>query len=89
MTQITSLTEEVWDHKTSLTLPHLIEVPVPSKESEQPLYMSVRGIKFASMFTIFGLDFETVQTVWYFLLFILDTRADKSDDKQLNKTCFY
>ena len=32
---MSSLRGEVWAHKTSLTLPLCIEVPVPSQESEQ------------------------------------------------------
>ena len=50
---------EVWAHKTSLTLPLIIEVPV------QGAIMSlwVKGINFASFY-----DFAigTVSTSWYF-----------------------
>jgi hypothetical protein len=34
MTPIMSLRVDVWAHKTSLTPPLYIEVPVPSQESE-------------------------------------------------------
>jgi len=53
------------DHKTSLTPPLLIEVPVPSQESEQLCFCVLRvSILFLS--TVVLMDFETVLTVWYF-----------------------
>ena len=42
---IISLRRQVWAHKNSLTLPLLIEVPVPSQESKQSC-ICVRGINF-------------------------------------------
>ena len=56
---------EVWAHKTSLTLPLFIEMPVPSQESEQSC-MCVIGSVFATVSTVFQLNFGTVQTMWYF-----------------------
>jgi len=47
---------EVLDHKTSLTPPLFIKVLVPSQESERSLYLLL-NIAFASVSTIFGLDF--------------------------------
>ena len=79
-----SLRGEVWSHKTSLTQQMFIEASVLSQESEQS-YLCVWGINFASsyeffigflncsvsvVFFVFLLDFGTVPTVWYFLLFI-------------------
>jgi hypothetical protein len=36
---IISLRGEVWAHKTNLTLPLFIEVPVPRQESERHVFM--------------------------------------------------
>ena len=71
---IISLKRKVWAHKTSLTLPLFIEVPVPNQESERS-WMYVRGcnrIDFASLYYFDHLfDFGIVPTVWYILFFIL------------------
>jgi hypothetical protein len=71
---IISLKRKVWAHKTSLTLPLFIEVPVPNQESERS-WMYVRGcnrIDFASLYYFDNLfDFGIVPTVWYILFFIL------------------
>ena len=73
-----SLSGEVWVHKTSLTPPLFIEVPVLSQECEWPcicvlgvMYMCVRSNDFASDSTIFILDFRTVRIVLYLFLFHL------------------
>ena len=62
---IISLREDVWAHKTSLTLSLFIEVPVSSQESEQ----SCTCVSILSLSTLFLLDFKTVPTVWIFLVF--------------------
>jgi len=59
-----------WAHKTSITLPLFIEVPVPSQESERSC-ICVLGVSILPLSTILLLDFRTVPTVLYFLLFIL------------------
>jgi hypothetical protein len=46
-------------HKTSLTQPLFIEVPVPSQESER-LCICVLGVLIMFLSIIFGLDFRTV-----------------------------
>ena len=67
--------ETVWTHTTSLTQPFIIEVPVPSQESER----SCICVSILPFYSIFQMDFGTVPTVWYFfpivLLFILGTIA--------------
>ena len=60
----------LWANKTSLTLPFFTEVPAPSQESEWSC-ICVLGVSILPLSTIFLLDFRTVLTVWYFLLFIL------------------
>ena len=77
---IISLRGKVWAHKTSLTPPHVIEVPVPRQESEKSCIgvLGVSGI--VSLFIRFCdwilelsrqcgifvfLVFGTVPTVWY------------------------
>ena len=54
----------------SLTTPHFIEVPVPNQESEQSC-LCVLGVSILPLSEIFPLDFGIVQTMWYFLFFIL------------------
>jgi hypothetical protein len=63
-----ALSGEVWSHKTNLTPPPLIEVPVPSKENVQSR-TCVIGVSILHLSTICQLDFGTVPTVWYFLFF--------------------
>jgi hypothetical protein len=67
--------ETVWTHTTSLTQPFIIEVPVPSQESQR----SCICVSILPFYSIFQLNFGTVPTVWYFfpieLLFILGTIA--------------
>jgi hypothetical protein len=50
--RIISLKEEVWAHTTSLTPPHLIEVPVQSQESERSC-ICVLGLSILSLFLRF------------------------------------
>ena len=61
---------EVWAHKTSLTAPLLIEVPVLNQESEW-LCICVLGVSILhhSLSTTFLLDFVTVPMVWYLLFY--------------------
>jgi hypothetical protein len=74
---------EGWVHKTSLTPPLFIEVPVKSQKSELSC-ICVRGIDFVSFYNfsiglwpcsysvvcfVFLLDCGPVPTVWYFLFF--------------------
>jgi len=41
-------------HKTSLTLPLFIEVPVPSQESERScMYICARGMDFATFYNFY------------------------------------
>ena len=61
---IVSPRREVRVHKTSLTLPLFIEVPVPSQMCERSC-MCVRSISFASLFL--WLDFGTVMFVFFIL----------------------
>jgi len=57
--------EEVfWVHKTSLTPPLFIEVPVPSHTSAQSC-ICVLGVSIFFSFYVFRLDFGTVLTGWY------------------------
>ena len=62
-----SVWKEVWIHKTSLTPPPFIEVPVPSQESEQSWFW-VLGVSILLLSTTFPLDFRTVLTVWYLFI---------------------
>ena len=56
-------------HKTSLTPPLCIEVPVPRLEGKRS-GICVFGASMLSPSTIFPLDFEIVLTVWYFFCFV-------------------
>jgi len=55
----------IWVHETSLTTSLVIEVYVPSLESERSCIpgMCVSGVDFVSVSRTFLLDFRTVQTV--------------------------
>jgi hypothetical protein len=55
---------EVWANKTSLTPPLLIEVPVPSMESERAC-ICVLGVSILPLSTILIFDFGFVPTVWF------------------------
>ena len=59
---------KVWAHRTSLSPPFRLEMPVPSQESEWPCNCVLRGIPVSilPLSTIFLLDFGTDPTVWYF-----------------------
>jgi len=61
---------KVWVHKTSLTPPLFIEVPVPSLEIKGSC-ICMLGISILPLSTIFLLHFGTITTMSYFLLFIL------------------
>ena len=54
--------------KTSLTPPLYWSVCTNTGKWAD-MYMSVKGVDFDSVFTIFRLDLETVPTVWFFLFF--------------------
>ena len=64
-----SLRGEGQEHKTSLTLPLFIEVPVPSQESEQSC-ICVLGEYILPHVAIVLLDFGTVPSAWYIVFFI-------------------
>ena len=88
---IISLRGKVWAHITSLTPPHVIEVPVSRQESERSCIgvLGVSGIVFLFIrfcdsilelsrqcgIFIF-LDFGTVPTVWYFCFSIFWNCSD-------------
>ena len=48
-----SVWKEVWIHKTSLTPPPFIEVPVPSQDSDQSCFLSVKGYRFCFFLRLF------------------------------------
>ena len=60
-------------HKTSLTSPLFIEVSVPSHESDLTvMYVCVRGIKLASVFTtLVFLFFVFILFVYFVLCFVI------------------
>ena len=60
----------VWAHKTILTLPLFIEVPVPSQEIEWS-WNCVLEVSILPLSTILIFDFGNVLTVWYIWFFIL------------------
>jgi hypothetical protein len=62
--------KEVWVYKTSLKPPIIIEVPVPSRESERS---RVLGVSILLIFEIFLVNFGAVPTEWYFLFFALSS----------------
>ena len=57
-------------HKTSLTSPHVIEVPITSHEGEQSYILCVMGIDCAYFYQLV-LDIGTVTTVWLLFLFFI------------------
>ena len=59
---------KLWVHETSLTPPHLIEMPLVSQES-QWLCICVFGISILPPPLIFLLEFGNVPSVWLFLFF--------------------
>ena len=61
-----TLRGDVWAHKTSLTWPCFIEVPVLRQESEQSCTCGF-GYRFYFVSTISRIDFETVLTIQYFM----------------------
>ena len=98
---IISLKGEVWTHKTNLTSPLFIEVPVPSQECERSCICVLR-VSILPRSTIFLLDFGNVPRLWYFFYFIsLERhnfvpplkRSEWSDGKSLgsnnSKLCAY
>jgi len=56
-----------WVHSTSLTPPHVIDVPVSSQETGKwaVMYLCVRCIDFAFSYD-FVMNFGSVRTVWHF-----------------------
>ena len=64
-------------HKTNLTPPLFIGVPVTSQEGERAyMCVCVEGVDFASVFLHFCLlDCGTVPTVWIFLFFEFEFRC--------------
>ena len=65
---IISVKEEVLVFKISSTKPFFIEEPVAGERAVIYIYICVRGISLASVYTIFQLNFGTVPTV-IFLVF--------------------
>jgi hypothetical protein len=61
-----TLRGDVWAHKTSLTWPCFIEVPVLRRESDQSCTCGF-GYRFYFVATISRLNFETVPTIQYFM----------------------
>jgi len=55
--RIISLRGDVWVHKTSLTPPFVLEVPVPRQESEKSC-LCVLGISMLPLSTILIFDFK-------------------------------
>jgi hypothetical protein len=64
-TGFTSLKEEAWAHKTSLTPPPFIEIPVPSQESEWSCICMLG----ASIWPLSMLS-KLFLPVWYFCLIL-------------------
>jgi len=78
---IISLTGEVLAHKTSFTLPNVIDIHVSSQESE---WSCMLGISILPMFQIFGLDFTTVLTLWYLLFCLVSCNFSEYHDSCIN-----
>jgi hypothetical protein len=55
----------MWAHRTSVTPPLFIEVPVQNQESKLSC-ISVLEVSILHLSTIFLLEVDTVPTVWYF-----------------------
>jgi hypothetical protein len=69
---IISLKKEVWVHKTSLTLPLFMEVPVPIQEHERSC-ICVLGVSILPLSTILIFDFcNRSESVVCFLLHFID-----------------
>ena len=56
---------EVWAHKTSLTLPLFIDVPVQNQESERSCILYVKGVSILPLSIILIFDFGIVPIVCY------------------------
>ena len=74
MQAYTSLRGEVWVYIAWLTLPLVIEVSVPSHESDQSC-ICVLGVLMLFLSTILIFDFGIVAIVRYYLYFILLTTS--------------
>jgi hypothetical protein len=62
--RIIALRGKIWTDETSLTPPFIIEVPVPSQESQRSCCICVlRVSSFVVLSTIFRSDYGTVPTV--------------------------
>jgi hypothetical protein len=70
---IISLRQEVWAHKTSLTLPLFIEVPVLIQEPEQSCNCVLR-VSIWPLSTILIFDFRINPTLLYFFYFFLSLK---------------
>jgi len=82
---------KIWVHKTSLILPLLIEVSVPSQESER-LFLCMLEVSILTLSLIFLLGLRTVPTVCYFLFFnfcIIQTIAVSFTNKVTLLISFY
>jgi len=58
-------------HKTSLTPPLFIEVPVLSQEVGGPVFVSARGIDFASFYDLAIGFWNCSDKVWFFFVILL------------------
>ena len=63
-----STSGDVCPNKTSLAPPPFIEVPVPRQECERACICTL-WVSILPLSTILILDFGTVPTVWYYLVF--------------------
>ena len=68
--KITKLRWKILTHKTRLTPPPFIEMPVLSQGSERSC-ICVLGVSICPLYTIFLFIIGVVPNVWYVLLFIL------------------
>ena len=66
-----SLIGEVLSHKTSLTPPLFIDVPVPSHEMKRS-FICVLGVSMLPLDTILLFDLWIVPAVWYFTIWLVN-----------------
>ena len=85
-----SLRRNVWIHKTILTPPLFIELPVPSLESDQER-VYVLGVSILTLCTIFVFHFGIVPTVWYFFSHLLTYNMKKVSNVEdfISQCCLF
>ena len=76
--RIISLLREFWAYAYNLTPPPLIEMPAPNQEYVQAC-ICLLGVPIWHLSVIFLLNSGTCETVWYFLLFILQIYISKNE----------